>query len=502
MDKRMRRAGINAMTTVANQIVVTVIGIIVPWVMISNFGSTAYGATTSIAQFLGFITLFEGGIGRVARGALYKPLADGNGAEISRVYYAIKRFFAILGFAFIGYALILALGYYEIADVSLYTREYVFALVIFISIGKFSEYMWGITNITLLNADQRQYVVNTVVIISSIINVALIAILAYSGVDILWVKLVSSIVFVIKPVVFTLYIKKRYSLKKSKEKSVLKNKITGMAQHVAYVVQNSTDILILTVLSNLTYVAVYSVYNLIASSLRNITTSFTGGMEAVFGNMIAKEEREPLLYTYKRYKFILTVITVALFGTAAATILPFVAMYTWKAMDANYLQPAFAIILLLAYAINCLILPCFNLPIAANQLKNSQWGAYLEAGMNFVISCILVFWNPLVGVAVGTLVSSIFKSVYYIVYSGKNILKISVIRMLSEYFITVGVLTVISLVGMNVIDNILIDNYFQWAAVGIVMIVITGVIGLTLGAILYPEQFKSTARMFVKKIRK
>ena len=58
MDNRMKRAGINAMSTVANQLVVTIIGIIVPWVMISNFGSTAYGATTSIAQFLGYITLF------------------------------------------------------------------------------------------------------------------------------------------------------------------------------------------------------------------------------------------------------------------------------------------------------------------------------------------------------------------------------------------------------------------------------------------------------------
>ena len=494
MDNRMKRVGINAMSTVVNQLVVTIIGIIVPWVMISNFGSTAYGATTSIAQFLGYITLFEGGIGRVARGALYKPLADGNNKEISRVYYAIKRFFAVLGVAFIGYTLILAFGYYEIADVSEYTREYIFALVIAIAIGKFAEYMGGITNITLLNADQRQYVVNAVVIFSSIINVALIAILANSGVDILWVKLVSSFVFILKPILFTIYVRKKYRLKKTKEKAVLKNKITGMAQHVAYVVQNSTDVLILTVLSDLTYVAVYSVYNLIASSLRNITTSFTGGMEAVFGNMIAKDEHETLINTYRRYKFILTVLTVALFGTAAATILPFVAIYTWKATDADYLQPTFAIILLLSYAINCIILPCFNLPIAANQLKKSQWGAYTEAGINVVISCALVFWNPLIGVAVGTLVSSIFKSVYYIVYSGKNILKSSVLRMLFEFVITLGVLIAVSVVGMIVIDEMLIDSYMQWILCGIVTVILTGTVGIILGAFLYPEQFKSTVR--------
>ena len=502
MDNRMKRAGINSMSTVANQLIVTIIGIIVPWVMISNYGSTAYGATTSIAQLLGYIAFFEGGIGRVARGALYKPLAGGNEKEISRVYYAIKRFFTVLGFAFIGYALVLAFCYYEITDVSEYTREYIFALVIAIAIGKFSEYMGGITNITLLNADQRQYVINAVVIFTSIVNVALIVLLANSGVDILWVKLVSSLVFIIKPIVFTFYVRRHYRLERTKERAILNNKITGMAQHFAYVVQNSADVLILTVFSNLTYVAVYSVYNLIATSLRNITTSFTGGMEAVFGNMIANDEQDALVQAYRRYKYILTVFTVTLFGTASATILPFVAIYTWKATDADYLQPVFAIILLLSYSINCLILPCFNLPIAANKLKKSQCGAYIEAGVNLFVSCVLVFWNPLIGVAIGTLVSSIFKSIYYIVFSGKNILKTGVLRMLIEFISTVSILTVISIVGMYLIDNLLIDSYIQWIVCCLCTIVIIGIVGLSLGFVLYPDQFKAIKRSFFKKIRK
>ena len=136
--------------------------------MIDKFGSEAYGATTSIAQFLAYISLFEGGIGRVARGALYRPLAAGDEAEVSRIYLAIKRFFSIIGVAFAGYALILAFFYYDIADVTEFTREYIFALVLAIAIGKFAEYMGGITNITLFNADQRQYVVNSVIILSNV----------------------------------------------------------------------------------------------------------------------------------------------------------------------------------------------------------------------------------------------------------------------------------------------------------------------------------------------
>ena len=92
MDKRMQRAKINALTTSLSQIVSTLIGIAIPWIMIANFGSEAYGATTSIASFLAYISLFEGGIGRVARSALYKPLADGDEEQISSIYLAVKRF--------------------------------------------------------------------------------------------------------------------------------------------------------------------------------------------------------------------------------------------------------------------------------------------------------------------------------------------------------------------------------------------------------------------------
>ena len=502
MDKRIRRAGINAWTTLLNQIVATAIGIVIPGVMISHFGSEAYGATTSIAQFLAYIALFEGGIGRVARGALYKPLAMGNEDEVSRIYLAIKRFFTVLGLVFLGYTLILAVFYYDISDVTGFTREYTFALVLAIAVGKFAEYMGGISNITLFNADQRQYVVNSVIILSNILNMIAVVLLTTFGADILWVKLVSSLVFVLKPIIFTIYFKTHYRIKKSKTRAVLKNKATGIAQHIAYVVQNNTDVLVLTVFADLKLVAVYSVYHLISFSLRNITTSFTGGMEAVFGDMIAKEETETLRKTYSRYMLILTLLTITLFGAAIALIVPFVRIYTYGTTDANYIQPVFALLLLLADALNCLILPCFHLPIAANKLKESQFGAYTEAAVNLTVSLLLVRWNPLIGVAVGTLVSAIFKSIYYITYSAKNVLKCGTGKRIGEFVLTTVVLLLVSVGGMKILSGITIANYFQWILAGFCTVAVTGTVSLLYGAIMYPEMMQGFITSVLKKIRK
>ena len=124
--------------------------------MIDTFGSTAYGITISIAQFLSYITLLEGGIGRVARGALYKPLAERDEERISQVYLAVKRFFATIGIVFAVYAVVLAFGYHSMAQVTAFSWEYTAALVLGIAIGKFAEYMGGVSKVTLLNADQKQ----------------------------------------------------------------------------------------------------------------------------------------------------------------------------------------------------------------------------------------------------------------------------------------------------------------------------------------------------------
>lgn len=489
MSGRLQRAKINAVSTLVHQLVATLCGMVIPRVMVDTFGSAAYGATTSIAQFLAYIVLLEGGIGSVARGALYKPLAERDNEKISSVYYAVRRFFTGIGAAFAVYAAILACGYFEIANVEVFTWQYTFFLVLAIALGKFAEYMGGISNVMLFYADQRQYVVNVAYIMTNILNTLLIVVLTKSGAGILCVKLVSSLVFVLRPFFFTLYMKRHYTIRRTKERTELPNKFTGIAQHVAYVVQNNTDVLILTLFSDLKTVAVYSVYHLIVFSMRNIATSFVGGMEAVFGDMIAKGEDEKLYRNYRRYKLILTVLAVTLFSTAAILIVPFVRLYMAGIRDANYIQPLFACIMVLAEALNCLTLPCVYLTIAASRLRESRIGAYGEAAINFTVSLVLVFWNPLLGVAIGTLCAAVFKAVYYTVFSGRYILKAKTRRLLRDLSVTVTVLAVLAAVGV-LLHGVVIPHYAGWALCGVVIVLLTGGIGVLLGRMLYPEATK------------
>jgi hypothetical protein len=224
-----------------------------------------------------------------------------------------------------------------------------------------------------------------------------------------------------------------------------------------------------------------------------------GGMEAMFGNMIAKGESEALRNAYKRYKFLLTVLTITLFGAAMVLILPFVRLYTYGTTDVEYIHPLFAVIMLLGDAIYCLTLPCYNLPIAANKLKESRAGAYGEAIINVAVSMVLVFWNPLVGIAIGTLAAMVFKSVYLMVFAGKHILYIRWKRMIREFMLIVAVLVVIGIAGMWVIQQVLIDDYFVWALVGVCASGITLLIALVIANAMFPGMMKDVLEKLMQK---
>lgn len=471
---------LNIVSTLANQLMATVCGIVVPRVLLSAFGSEAYGITVSITQFLSYITLLESGIGGVARGRLYGPLARGDMAEVSGVYHAVKRFFLYVAAAFVLYSLVLGLGYHDLAHVTLFSRRYIFWLVLVISLSTLAKYMGGLANLTLIVADQKQYVNNAIAIGITLTNTASILLLTQLDCGILWVKLGSSLIFVLRPLLYGHYVRRHYALPRVTGGGVvLEQKWTGLGQHIAYFLHTNTDVVLLTLFANARLVAVYSVYHLVVSSVRAITESFSGGMEAAFGRLIAQGRLRELRRLYARYQALLAAVSLTLFGCTGILIVPFVRLYTRGITDADYVQPLFAAVLVLAEAVNCLMLPCSSLPVAANRFRQTRWGAYGEALLNIGLSCLLIFWDPLLGVALGTLLATLFRGIYYLLYGARELLHLPPLRLLLPFAGLLALLGGVIVAGRLLLRGAVMDNYLQWALWGAVSF---AALGLPAGA--------------------
>lgn len=492
MKSRTQKAKLNIVTALITQFATLICGIIVPQLLIRKFGSEVYGATSSITQFLAYISLLEGGIAGVARAALYKPLAKNNEIEISNIVGEIKRFFKMIAFLFIIYTVILATTYNKIAHTS-FDWSFTFFLVIVISISTLAQYYFGIANSILLQADQKIYVNNLISTFAIIINTVMIILFIYLDCSIITVKLVSSCVFITRPILLSLYVKKNYRIHRP-DKNVpkaLTQKYTALGQHIAYFLHSNTDIVLLTIFTNLKTVAVYSVYNMIVVYIRSVTSSFVGGMESVFGNMLANNEKDNLQKTFSNYETLISIVATLLFSVAMVTIIPFVSIYTKSVTDTNYIQPVFSVLIILAELTYCLRLPYHYMINAAGHFKQTKIGAYGEALINILLSVALVFKYGLVGVSAATLLAMIFRFIYYGIYLAKNVIYRKLSLFIKRSMINMSGVIIIFIVG-NILNGFMnVSNYFEWIILAGIVFVFAGLIIFFINWCFYRQEVRS-----------
>lgn len=407
----------NFLAAIIELLAVTLSSFIVPHYIIHFYGSNVNGLIASITQFLSYIALIESGIGAIGRSSLYRPLAEKDDESLNGNINALEGFYRKVACIFVGYALLLA-SFYPFLVNQDFNWFYSASLVLILAVSTFTQYYFGITYQTLIQADQKKYFVSLLQAIIIILNMIVIIIMIRLGVSIHYVQLSSALVFAIRPFVFYIYAHKKYRINKTikPNTAILKQRWDGLAQHIAFFIHKNTDVVVLTVLTNVRVVSIYSVYMLPIAGCSKVVNIFSSSLEPAFGNMIAKGEINTLKKRVTTCSTIIIQIAVLLFSTTAIIITPFIQIYTKGVSDIDYLNPTFGIIMLIAEAFYCIRMPFQAAVYAAGHFKETRNGAIIEAVINIIVSVIFVFRFGLLGVSLGTLVAMCFRTVQYMWY--------------------------------------------------------------------------------------
>ena len=501
-QSRTQKAKLNMLFSLLQQGVSLVCGLILPKLMIGAFGSEAYGAIGSITTFLAYITLLEGGLGAVTRSALYRAFASKSDGQVDSVIAETRRLYRRIALVFILYVLAVAFGFKGISHNETFDYWYSFALVIVIALSTFAEYFIGITYSLLLQADQRNYIPSLFRIVTTILNTAGSVLLISLGCDLLTVRLLTALILALRPVLLAVYVKKRYRLKPAAGTTkYLTQKSAAIGQHIAWTLHNNTDVTVLTVFRGLTYVSVYSVYNMVVSQMQNLLGAFTAGMEAVFGNMYAAGERDNLQKTFGYYETLISLLSVVAFTTAAVMIVPFVTIYTRGITDAEYIHPVFGVTLLSAALLYCLRSPYGHMIIAAGHFRQTQAAAYGETVINIAVSVALVLRMGLTGVAVGTVAATLFRFVYYVRYLSRRILERPARLWVRRMLVNAASCALIFAAGSFLVGQARIDDYRMWAAVSLAVFAGAGAVAFAVNWVFYRNDLTVILRKGFGRIR-
>lgn len=494
----------NFMSMAIMQLVTLLHGLIVPRMIIGTFGSEVNGLVSSITQFLSFISLLEGGLGAVVLAELYGPIENKDTQRIRSILSSSQKFFTKLAGVFLVYSVVLAIAYpLCIVRQKQNTFGFMATLVMILSFSTLTQYLFSITNKLYLQAEQKIYIVNYVTMVTLLLNIAVTIVIIKVFPQIHILKLASAIVNCIQPFVYRYYVNRK--LKPMAKESLpapyaLSNRWSGFFQNLAHFINMNTDVALITIFATLTDVSIYSVYMIAINALRSIITNLDNSYQSALGKYIAQNDGSSRLKKkFNNFDKLNWIMTLTLYLTCLLLINPFVKIYTKGVEDANYYNPTFALVMVLANMIYCMREPYRLVILAAGKFKQTNWGSALEAGINFCVSLFLIRRYGIVGAAIGTFIAISYRMIYFTYYLRKDIL----FKEYTEYLKQLLITAIVSAVNvfLYVKWNISISNYGEFAVLGIIVVAAELVLVLGVFWLVDRKSFNGTIIESIKRRR-
>lgn len=474
----------NSISPLIYQVITIICGFILPRLILSHFGTEINGLVNSISQFLGVISFLELGVGAVVQSSLYKPLADNDNINVSKVIASADKFFRKLGYILAIYVGVM-LFYYPYLVKQSFGFMFTATLILAISIRSFAQYFFGIVNRLLLMAAQKAYIQYIAQTIAIIINtIACYTLIAFDcSVQIVYGM--TSLIFFLQPYAIHLYIKKYYALDRKIHYDIepIKQKWNGVAQHVAAVILSGSDTVVLTFFSTLGNVSIYAIYFLPMSGARLVIMSMISGIEALIGNLWAKQDLPELRKVFAWTEWLIHTGTTFIFTLTAVLIVPFVQVYTHGVSDANYIQPLFGVLLVAANSGHCLRLPYNIMILAAGHYKQTQHNYVIAAVMNIVISIIGVKQFGLIGVTLGTLAAMVYQTVWMAWYNSKNFIQWPMRKFWKQLGVDVVSALLIFIISKDFVSDC--ADYFAWLLLAVKTSLLAVVMLIVVNSLVY-----------------
>lgn len=409
MEKsRTRKSITNTAVSFVSQLVIILLGFISRRVLIYSVGVQYLGINGLMSNILTIFSLAESGIGVAIGYSLYKPLAQ---KDIETVK-ALMRFYRTVYRALALMTLVVGLLFYPFLPIFLKDNSAPDANIIYFMFlaSSVCSYLWSY-KITLNSSDQNKYlytIANTITQIAVLIAKVVILYFTQNYIIYLSVELGSTL---IKNLVFSSVLDKRYPFLKEKnvrklsddEKGELSKNIKSLFWgKFGYIASQCSDNLVISSIISVTTLGLYSNYTTIVSSVSGFVTTFTSGVTASMGNLIASESRQRAYEVYKRIDF----INYWLYTVTAICLLcltePFIEI--WIGQD--YILPKEILI------VSVLLFYLKGINSGIDVAKNASGLYYpdrfiplIEALLNLVISIVLAYQIGLFGVLLGTLIS-------------------------------------------------------------------------------------------------
>lgn len=467
------------------QFFIIILGIIVPRIILTNYGSDVNGLLSTVTQIFTYMALLEAGINQAARNALYKPLAEGNREGVSFVASVAQNYFRKITI-FYGMGVLILACIVPFALKSNVDRLTIFLVVLFEGMSGVVSFYFIQTSSTVLSADGRGYINNSLTVINKVISYGVKLVMASLRMNVAFLQFVYFLITIGKVIFYEIYFKKNYSwinYKAAPKGAKLKDRNSYIITEIAWTIFSSTDMIILSIFISTQMSSVYAIYNLVFTNINVLLNVVYSSVNYMLGHTFhedfAKYEKMHDAYT-SMFLGCMTILMVVSY----ILIIPFIELYTRGVDDIEYIYTSLPLMFCMVQILSWSRYVSGNLTGIAGYAKETSKVSLIEAIINIVLSLILVNRFGIVGVLAATVIALPLKVVYCAYISDIKVMHRSLKKTLS--ILGINYLYFALAVFCAHFIHLQINNYSSFILYGVIIFVVCGVIGMGVNFIINP----------------
>lgn len=501
---KAKRSIYNIVAAVSSQLVTIVIGFIIPRLTLIGYGSETNGYMNMVAQIYAYIGLFDAGLTTAVVQALYGPVAKNDKTEISSIINAAGLYYKRIAKYYALTVVIASIIIPLVIDSSISKIEMILYFMLF-GVSNVINFWFTAAMRTLLVAEGKNYVTSNVSLIFHFLSQGAKVLFLMLGASIALLQLAYAGVNILQITVYFIYFKRSYKWLDKKvppDNGSIRQRNAFFMQQISNLIFSCTDVMLLSFFCDLKITSVYTVYMLVFNALSTIISIVTSSTQFVLGQTY-NSDKTRYVSVHRTYESLLLTFAFTIFTVAGLLTIPFIKIYTSGITDINYIDYVLPIL----FSLNGLLSTCkstslclINFSFHAKQTINRT---FIEAGINLVISILLVPFFGIHGVLIGTGVALIYRLIDTLFYSNRVILKTSIKNTIKLY-ITNFILFAIIISASNFF-KISIANWVGFLTAGVVCTLLCGMIFVTVNVIinikLYSDLFYFILRKFKGRYR-
>lgn len=494
-----KRAVVNISVTILYQAVSLIIGLIIPKFYTETFGSVYNGLNQTVTQIMTFLNVLFYGISAASIQAMFKPISEGDDEKVSAIFTYTKFQYRKMGIMFIAVLLPIVIVFPFIIkdELPIYI---IISFIVLRGIAAAVEHIFTAKFNILFQAQNYNFAIYIVNIGMLLFNTALHLVAIFDLKNIIAYQCVALLGALLRMVTLSILSKKMFPQINSHtdcSQVEVKQKKDVLVSEIAGLIIDSTDMLLLSSFCGLVYTSIYSVYNFVVVGLGSVISSIREGVFSGLGRTFYSDLNH-FKKVFSKFETLYLALVFYLYSIAIVLYKPFIVVYTAK-MDADYTSNIFPILFILMKLVVNLRIPSIIQINIAGHFKQVKKYAVTEAIINFCVSVALVWKFNIIGVAIGTIIGSIYRTPLLINYANKNIIKVSNIPYLKKVLIFAIPFLLSSVASFFVKFNV--NTIFDWMICAIPVSIAVTITYALVFVVFYRDLTKSVLNAGLKMLK-